>query len=54
MFEGPQVVADQMVAEGLLKEEELGALAPPVYFLEGVNQHKVGIEGEWTKIMPIW
>jgi hypothetical protein len=34
MFSGVESVAESMVADGLLREDELGALAPPVYFLD--------------------
>lgn len=37
-----QAVADEMVAEGLLAEQELGHLAPPVHFLNEAAHRKVG------------
>lgn len=41
LFEVPQAVAEQMVAEGLLKDRELGALASPVFFLNEATQKQV-------------
>lgn len=41
LFKGPQVVTEGMVADGLLKEEELGGLATPVYFLDEATQRQV-------------
>lgn len=44
MFSGPESVAESMVTDGLLREDELGALAPPVYFLDKATQKQVGEE----------
>jgi hypothetical protein len=41
LFKGPKVVTDSMVADGLLKEEELGGLATPVYFLNEATHKQV-------------
>jgi hypothetical protein len=41
LMEGPDAVVGEMVSEGLIAEEELGHLSPPVYFLDKEGHHKV-------------
>jgi hypothetical protein len=41
MFTGPEAVTKSMVADGLLSEDELGSLTPPVFFLSEATQRKV-------------
>lgn len=44
-----QAVAEEMVGEGLLAEQELGRLAPPVYFLDETAHRKVGRTGALSR-----